>query len=149
MLPRRYLPSIPSLLALEALDRLGTASAVAAELALTQGAVSRQLQVLEGQLGVALVLLEKQRLILTPAARDYVAEVRKALKTIADASLTLRANPQGGALNLAILLCLGAFVVFHGLLRALGVVRSLPRRAREFRSRRQAAGDEPPADAAG
>ena len=53
------------------------------------------------------------------------------------------------SLNLAILLCLGAFVVFHGLLRALGVVRSLPRRAREFRSRRQAAGDEPPADAAG
>lgn len=107
MLPRRYLPSIPSLLALEALDRLGTASAVAAELALTQGAVSRQLQVLEGQLGVALVRREKQRLILTPAARDYVAEVRKALKTIADASLTLRANPQGGALNLAILPAFG------------------------------------------
>ena len=43
LLPRRYLPSLPSLLALEALDRLGTASAAAQELNLTQGAVSRQL----------------------------------------------------------------------------------------------------------
>ncbi len=42
MLPRRYLPSISSLLALEALDRLGTATAAAAELALTQGAISRR-----------------------------------------------------------------------------------------------------------
>lgn len=107
MLPRRYLPSIPSLLALEALDRLGTASAVAAELSLTQGAVSRQLQVLEGQLGVALLLRDRQRLTLTPAARDYVAEVRKALKGLADASLALRANPRGGALNLAILPAFG------------------------------------------
>lgn len=107
MLPRRYLPSIPSLLALEALDRLGTASAVAEELSLTQGAVSRQLQVLEGQLGVALITREKQRLGLTPAARDYVKEVRKALKTLSDASLTLRANPSGGALNLAILPAFG------------------------------------------
>ncbi|MEI6099109.1 MAG: hypothetical protein WCS20_12605 [Alphaproteobacteria bacterium] len=36
MLPRRYLPS---LLALEALDRLGPASAAARELNLTQGAI--------------------------------------------------------------------------------------------------------------
>jgi DNA-binding transcriptional LysR family regulator len=107
MLPRRYLPSIPSLLALESLDRLGTASAAAVELSLTQGAVSKQLQVLEGQLGVPLVTREKQRLILTPAARDYVAEVRKALKILSDASLTLRANPSGGALNLAILPAFG------------------------------------------
>ncbi len=96
MLPRRYLPSIPSLLALEALDRHGTAAAAAAELSLTQGAISRQLQVLEGQLGVALISREKHRLRLTPAAQDYVAEARKALKIIADASLTLRANPGGG-----------------------------------------------------
>ncbi len=107
MLPRRYLPSIPSLLALEALDRLGTASAVAEELALTQGAVSRQLKVLEGQLGVDLIRRERHRLILTPAARDYVGEIRKALKTMSDASLTLRANPAGGALNLAILPAFG------------------------------------------
>ncbi|CUH46920.1 DNA-binding transcriptional activator GcvA [Ruegeria atlantica] len=52
---RRLFPSISSLRALEALDRLGSASAVADELALTQSAVSRQLQTLEAQLGVDLI----------------------------------------------------------------------------------------------
>ncbi len=107
MLPRRYLPSIPALLALEAVARLGTASAASHELSLTQGAISRQLQVLESQLGVALIVRERQRLTLTPAAMDYVEDVRKALQTLASASLTLRANPKGGTLNLAILPAFG------------------------------------------
>ena len=107
MLARRYLPSIPSLLALEAVDRLGSASAAAEELNLTQGAVSRQLQVLEGQLGVALLIRDKQRLRLTPAASDFVTEVRRTLHRLAAASLTLRANPMGGTLNLAILPAFG------------------------------------------
>ncbi len=107
MLARRYLPSIPSLLALEAVARLGTASAAAAELNLTQGAISRQLQALEGQLGVTLLIRDKQRLRLTPAATDFVAEARRILHRLAEASLTLRANPTGGALNLAILPAFG------------------------------------------
>lgn len=107
MLPRRYLPSMASLLALEAVDRLGTASAAAVELNLTQGAVSRQLKVLEDQMGVPLLIRDKQRLRLTPAATDYVREVRRSLQTLAAASLTLRANPTGGALNLAILPAFG------------------------------------------
>jgi LysR family transcriptional regulator, glycine cleavage system transcriptional activator len=107
MLPRRYLPPIPALMALEALDRLGTASAAADELSLTQGAVSRALQALEAQLGVPLLIRERQRLRLTAAGHDYVAEVRKALQLLASASITLRANPGGGALNLAILPAFG------------------------------------------
>jgi LysR family transcriptional regulator, glycine cleavage system transcriptional activator len=107
MLPRRYLPSIAALMALEAVERLGTASAAAEELALTQGAVSRALKALEDQLGVPLLLRERQRLRLTPAAVDYVAAVRKALQQLATASLTLRANPLGGSLNLAILPAFG------------------------------------------
>ncbi len=107
MLPRRYLPSMASLLALEAIDRLGTASAAAVELNLTQGAVSRQLKVLEDQLGLSLLIRDKQRLRLTPAATDYVRDVRRSLQTLSAASLTLRANPTGGALNLAILPAFG------------------------------------------
>jgi DNA-binding transcriptional LysR family regulator len=107
MLPRRYLPPIPALMALEAVDRLGTASAAAEELSLTQGAISRALQSLEAQLGIQLLTRERQRLRLTPAARDYVAEVRKALQLLASASVTLRANPTGGSLNLAILPAFG------------------------------------------
>jgi LysR family glycine cleavage system transcriptional activator len=107
MLPRRYLPSLPSLLALESLDRLGSASAAAAELNLTQGAISHQLKVMADQLGVPLTTRSGGRLHLTPAARDYVTEVRRALTALAQASLTLRANPTGGALNLAILPAFG------------------------------------------
>jgi LysR family transcriptional regulator, glycine cleavage system transcriptional activator len=107
MISRRYLPSIPSLLALEAVDRLGSASAAATELNLTQGAVSRQLQVLEGQLGLVLLIRDRNRLRLTPAAQDYCREVRRALQSLSQASLTLRANPNGGALNLAILPAFG------------------------------------------
>ena len=107
MLPRRYLPAIPALMALEAVDRLGTASAAATELNLTQGAISRALQGLEAQLGVPLLTRERQRLHLTPAARDYVVEVRKALNILASAAITMRANPTGGSLNLAILPAFG------------------------------------------
>ena len=107
MLARRYLPSIPSLLALEAVERLGSASAAAAELNLTQGAVSRQLQALEGQLGVILMIRDKHRLRLTPAATDFVTEARRTLQRLSAASLTLRANPTGGSLNLAILPAFG------------------------------------------
>jgi LysR family transcriptional regulator, glycine cleavage system transcriptional activator len=107
MLPRRYLPAIPALMALEAVDRLGTASAAATELSLTQGAISRALQGLEAQLGVPMILRQKQRLRLTPAALDYVADVRKALTLLASASISLRANPTGGNLNLSILPAFG------------------------------------------
>jgi LysR family transcriptional regulator, glycine cleavage system transcriptional activator len=107
MLPRRYLPPIPALMALEAVDRLGTASEAAKELSLTQGAISRALQGLEAQVGVPLLIRERQRLRLTPAGQDYVGEVRKALNLLASASITLRANPTGGSLNLAILPAFG------------------------------------------
>lgn len=106
-LPRRFLPSLASLRALEALDRLGSASAVAEELALTQSAVSRQLQTLEKQLGAELILRDRKRLALTPAAQDYAAEVRQALDQIARASLRLRVEPMTGTLNLAILPAFG------------------------------------------
>ncbi len=104
---RRYLPSMPSLLALEAVDRLGSASAAAQELSLTQGAISRQLQVIEAQMGAALIHRDGPRLRLTPAGQDYARAVRGALQSLATASLTLRANPLGGSLNLAILPAFG------------------------------------------
>ncbi len=107
MISRRYLPSMPSLLALEAVDRTGSASAAATELHLTQGAISRQLQVLEGQMGLPLIIRDKHRLRLTPAAQDYCRDIRRALQSLSQASLTLRANPNGGALNLAILPAFG------------------------------------------
>ncbi len=105
--PRRFLPSIPSLLALEAVDRLGSASAAAEELSLTQSAISRQLKAMEEQLGVDLIQRNQMRLNLTPAAKEYVQVARSSLSQLAQASLKLKANPTGGSLNLSILPAFG------------------------------------------
>ncbi|MCC1492658.1 LysR substrate-binding domain-containing protein [Cognatishimia sp. F0-27] len=102
-LARRTLPPLPALRALEALDRLGSATAVAEELDLTQSAVSRQLKTLEAQLGVTLFLRDRRALRLTPQARDFAATCRDALDRIAQGALALRLDPSGGALHLAIL----------------------------------------------
>ncbi|WP_171209313.1 MULTISPECIES: LysR family transcriptional regulator [unclassified Ruegeria] len=105
--PRRFLPSVSSLLALEAVDRLGSASAAAQELSLTQSAISRQLKTMEDQLGVTLIERSQMRLHLTPAAQTYVATARSALQDLAQAALNLKANPVGGSLNLSILPAFG------------------------------------------
>ncbi|SNR40267.1 LysR family transcriptional regulator [Puniceibacterium sediminis] len=102
-LARRLLPPLAALRALEALDRLGSATAAAQELALSQSAVSRQLQTLEDHLGTVLLIREKRSLRLTPAAQDYAVTIRAALSSIANASMALRVNPVGGSLSLAIL----------------------------------------------
>ncbi|PZU19422.1 MAG: LysR family transcriptional regulator [Shinella sp.] len=104
MLPaRRFLPSLSLLSAFEAAARTGSVTAAARELQLTQSAVSRQIRLLEEQIGADLFLRERQTIRLTLAGESYVREIREALKRISSASLNLRANPKGGSLNLAIL----------------------------------------------
>ncbi|MBW8282578.1 MAG: LysR family transcriptional regulator [Rhizobium sp.] len=109
MLPaRRFLPSLSLLAAFEAAARTGSITAAARELDLTQSAVSRQIKALEDQLGVALFLRERQTIRLTVAGDGYAREIREALRRISSASLNLRANPNGGTLNLAVLPTFGA-----------------------------------------
>lgn len=105
--PRRFLPSIPALLALEAVDRLGSASAAADDLNLTQSAISRQLKQLEQQMEVELVVRDRMRMQLTPAGAAFAREARGILNRLAQASIKLRANPDGGSLNLSILASFG------------------------------------------
>lgn len=106
--PRRFLPSIPSLLALEAVDRLGTATAAAEELALSHSAVSRQLKVLEEQIGVEMFRREGKGLTLTPSGTAYARAIRDALHDIARASLKIKAGGSRSSLNLAVLPSFGA-----------------------------------------
>ncbi|PLL12973.1 LysR family transcriptional regulator [Tabrizicola sp. TH137] len=108
MLPsRRHLPALSGLLALEAVERLGTTTAAARELNLTPGAISRALQEVEAQLGVPLLIRDRQRLRPTAAARDYVAQARRALDLLGQASLRLRTGGGGAVLSLAILPAFG------------------------------------------
>jgi DNA-binding transcriptional LysR family regulator len=105
--PRRFLPSTSSLLAFEAIARLGTATAAAAELSLTQSAVSRQLKTLEDQLDVRLMQREGRLLRLTPAGQAFALKARSILGQLTSASIEARANPNGGTLDLAILPAFG------------------------------------------
>jgi len=101
--PKRYLPSTRALLAFEAVARLGSFSLAADELKLSQGAISKQVKLLEQQLGVALLLREHQNTRLTAAGQSYAPQVRESLAQIAHASLAVSTNPHGGTLRLAIL----------------------------------------------
>jgi DNA-binding transcriptional LysR family regulator len=105
--PRRFLPSISSLLALEAVDRLGSATAAAEELALTHSAVSRQLKTLQDQIGVTLLRREGKGLALTPTGIDYAASIRDYLQDLARASLKIRAAGEQSSLNIAVLPAFG------------------------------------------
>ncbi|MFP4326788.1 MAG: LysR family transcriptional regulator [Paracoccaceae bacterium] len=104
---RRYLPSISQLRAFEAVMRTGSTTAAAAELNMTQGAVSRHIQGLEAQLGTPLFLRERRQLVPGEAARHYARSVAQALDLIGRASMELAANPGGGTLSLAILPAFG------------------------------------------
>lgn len=103
MLSRRFLPPMSLLCAFEAAARHQSFTAAAAELHLTQSAVSRQIRALEEQLGAQLFVRERQTVRLSPAGQAYVQEIRGALARIASATLGFHSNPQGGSLNLAIL----------------------------------------------
>jgi LysR family glycine cleavage system transcriptional activator len=105
--PRRFLPSTSSLLAFEAIARLGTATAAASELSLTQSAISRQLKTLEDQLGVQLMQREGRVLKPTPAGQAYALKARDILGQLGAASIEAGANPHGGTLNLSILPAFG------------------------------------------
>ncbi|THT99013.1 LysR family transcriptional regulator [Lampropedia puyangensis] len=103
MFARRDLPPTSLLIAFEAVARLLSFTAAAAELHLTQSAVSRQVRALEDFVGTALFIRERQTVKLSGIGQVYAQEVREALARITSATLACKTNPQGGALNLAIL----------------------------------------------
>jgi LysR family glycine cleavage system transcriptional activator len=103
IIPRRFLPSTSQLLAFEAVARHRSVTNAAQELSLTQGAVSRQIQHLEAQIEIMLFDREKKRVKLTTAGEIYYEEVHAVLNQIANVTLKLKSNPDGGTLNLAIL----------------------------------------------
>ena len=96
------IPSMAALTAFEAAARHMSFTKAAAELHLTQSAVSRQIRALEDSLGVTLFERVRQRLVMTEAGRTYVEEVRLALARMQEATLNVLAH-QGpaGLLRLA------------------------------------------------
>lgn len=94
---RRKIPSNSALLAFEAAARHGSFARAADELALTEGAISRQIGRLEAFLGVTLFERSGNRVRLASGGTRYAAQVRAILDRLERDSLYLMGQPIEGA----------------------------------------------------
>jgi LysR family transcriptional regulator, glycine cleavage system transcriptional activator len=105
---RRRLPPLKTLPAFEiAAERLSF-TAAAGELNLTHGAVSRQIQALESQLGVPLFRRRNRRIELTEAGVAFLPGVRQALHVLETSTAEVATSPRQGALVVS---CVATFMM--------------------------------------
>lgn len=94
------LPPLQTLRAFEAAARLASFTRAAAELNVTQGAISRQVRNLEERLGVELFRRADRRIALTPAGSQFRSAVRGALERIAEATAELDVRGADGPVTI-------------------------------------------------
>jgi LysR family glycine cleavage system transcriptional activator len=99
--PVTRLPSLNALRAFEAAARHLSFTRAAAELNVTQTAISHQIRGLEEQLGVQLFRRLPRGLLLTEEAQRYARALRAAFEQMTAATEQLSASGAGGALNLS------------------------------------------------
>ncbi len=93
---RRKIPSNSALMAFEASARHGSFARAADELALTEGAISRQISRLEAFLGVTLFERVGNRVRLLPNGERYALQVRETLDRLERDSQYLMGQPSDG-----------------------------------------------------
>jgi LysR family glycine cleavage system transcriptional activator len=98
----RDLPPIRALEAFEAAMRLGSFTRAAAELALTQGAVSHQIRLLETHLGLPLFARSPTGTEPTESARAFLPFVEDALRTLRGAQERLARAAAPGVLTVSV-----------------------------------------------
>lgn len=91
----RRLPPLTSVRVFEAAARHENFTKAAAELGMTQAAVSYQIRLLEERLGLPLFRREKRRVMLTDPGRRVATEVGRAFDTLDGAFASLRAEDEG------------------------------------------------------
>ena len=104
---KKLLPSISMLAALDATARKGSFTRAAEELSVTHGAISRQIQALENQLGVSLFTRSARGVRLTEIGEKYAAEVNAVLTTLRNASLNVISDPKGSTIDLSVMPAFG------------------------------------------
>jgi LysR family glycine cleavage system transcriptional activator len=102
------LPSLNGLRAFEAAARHLSFTAAAAELNVTQTAISHQIKRLEDELGIALFVRQNRALALTPQARDYLPGIRAAFNDLRLATDRLRRNDHDRVLTVSTLASLAS-----------------------------------------
>ena len=99
---RRKIPSLQALACFDAAARHQSYTRAAQELALTQGAVSRQIGALEAFVGVALFQRTRHGVALTERGAEYALQVAGRLQGLEQDTLEVMAGPgRGGSLRLA------------------------------------------------
>lgn len=98
-LDRRSLPPLTTLVAFEAAARLGSFTAAAREVHLTQAAVSRQMRTLESDLGCALFVRGRRCVSLTAAGHELLRAVELSLGRLGGAAEDIRAQVRGRPLQ--------------------------------------------------
>ncbi len=91
----RRIPPLSAVRVFESAARHENFTVAAAELGMTQAAVSYQIKVLEERLGVALFRREKRRVALTEAGRRAAPQVSRAFDTLDSAFAGIRATDEG------------------------------------------------------
>ncbi|WP_114972865.1 LysR substrate-binding domain-containing protein [Rhodoferax ferrireducens] len=104
---KRRLPPLNALRAFEAAARLGRMTAAADELAVTPGAISRQVRQLEDSLGLSLFEGSKNKPELTSAARTLLPVLSAALDSI-EAAVRALGDTDSGTLDVS---CFSTFTV--------------------------------------
>lgn len=92
MIPERRIPHLPWLAAFDAAARLGSFTAAAAELGVTQPAVTRQIRSLERSVGVRLFERTANRSALSDAGRRFAVVVEAAFASIERSIVDLRTD---------------------------------------------------------
>ncbi len=90
---RGGLPSLNALRAFEVAGRLMNFSRAAAELGVTQGAISRQVKLLEGQLGIDLFHRSATGVSLTAEGAKFLPVLTESFRRMAEAAEALRDDP--------------------------------------------------------
>lgn len=118
------LPSLTALRCFDASARHESFTKAAAEIHLTQGAVSHQVLGLEAQLGVSLFVRKRSGLKLTSVGSAYLAEVSAALRQLERATQNVVTHKgAGGALNLCVA---SSFATYWLIPRLSGFVAAHP-----------------------
>lgn len=94
-------PSIQALRAIESVERNGALWRAAAELNVTRSAVSHQLRLLETDLGFKILERNGNRTEITPRARAYAEDVRRALSMIATSTARVSQHGLTGRLTVS------------------------------------------------
>ena len=98
---RRKIPSLQALACFDAAARHQSYTRAAQELALTQGAVSRQIGALESFVGVALFQRTRHGVALTARGAEYAVQVASRLQGLEQDTLDVMAGQGGGGVQLA------------------------------------------------